>query len=52
MKEELKILGRNRDYILTVIAVSLSAIFFFVFSTTVGQLMLPFGLDDDKYTST
>ena len=49
MKEELKQLAKNRNYVIATISLSLSVLFVLVFSAVIGQLILPFGIEDTKF---
>lgn len=46
MMEQIKICLNNKEYVLTGIGTCGVILYFYVFTTVIGQLVLPFGLSD------
>ena len=51
LKEELKHLSANRNYKFATLSLSLTFMFIWTFSTVVGQLISPFGMDNTEFAS-
>ena len=50
MFDQVKLCVRNCEFVLTGLSTSYIIIFFYVFSTVLGQLVYPYGLTDSSFT--
>jgi hypothetical protein len=50
MIAEMKILIKNKDFMLSTISCSMTILFFYAFQTVIGQIITPFGLTETKFS--
>ena len=50
MKESLKSLAKNRNYIIATVATGQLILFTYLVSTLIGQFIEPFGFDDQAFS--
>mmetsp|Transcript_1658 Transcript_1658/g.1111 ORF Transcript_1658/g.1111 Transcript_1658/m.1111 type:complete len:211 (-) Transcript_1658:228-860(-) len=52
MCDQFKYLSHHRDYLLASTASSIGIVYFYVFTTLIGEIILPFGIDDSAFFGT